>query len=261
MSRARFLDYSVVVTGASSGIGAATALAFAREGARVTLVGRRAERLAQLEARIAAEGGRAVACAADITRPEGVEALTRAALGWIGRVDILVNNAGVLVSGPLETLDQAEIRRMFETNVFALLACTRAVLPRMRERGTGHIVNISSVAGYVTVPALGAYSATKHAVQALSKALRLELEPAGIRVTTVCPGPIVSELGQLGADRPLPRATVFRPSAEYCAAVILRAVRANSREVFVPPLLALAPLADLLAPEALVRAARFFRGR
>ena len=248
MRRQRFLDYVVVVTGASSGIGAALAQAFAREGACVVLAGRREDRLQDLARRIAAFQPRVLALPCDVTNEDQVRALVAATLQRFGRIDVLVNNAGILIAGPTAELGDRAVRTMLDTNVRGLLTCTRLVVPHMRERGYGHIVQISSIAGFVSLPPIGVYAATKHAVQAIADALRIELSGTGIHVTSVCPGPVASELGQRGPDRRTSHANLGRLAANAAAARILDAVYLRRREVFMPGILRFAALADALVP-------------
>lgn len=183
----------VVVTGASSGIGEAIARRLARGGARLVLSARRAERLAALAHELDPSGERVLAVAGDVTVPADRERLVAAALGKFGRIDTLVNNAGYGTRGPVERVPVDLIRRNFETNVFSLVALTQLVLPQMRERRGGCIVNIGSVAGRIARPLSSVYDSTKHALEALTDGLRGELHPFGVRVTLVRPGFIVTE--------------------------------------------------------------------
>jgi NAD(P)-dependent dehydrogenase (short-subunit alcohol dehydrogenase family) len=179
--------HSILITGATSGIGRDAALRLARAGHLVLAGGRRPDALAAL-ARGA--GGTLEPLVLDVTDPASVEAareLVERRTGGRG-LDVLVNNAGYALPGPLEALAEAELRRLFETNVFGLLAVTRAFLPAMRERGRGRVVNVGSIMGRVAMPLLGAYNASKHAVAAVSDALRMELAPFGITVVLVEPG-------------------------------------------------------------------------
>jgi len=183
-----------VVTGASSGIGEATALGLAREGAAVALGARRADRLESLRDRIESDGGRAAAIEADIADEAQARALVEGARDQLGGLDILVNNAGVMLLGPVTGADTEEWRRMVDVNVLGLLYCTHAALPVMAEQGSGHIVNLSSVAGRTANLGSAVYNLTKWGVGGFSEALRQEALHAGIRVTIVEPGFVQTEL-------------------------------------------------------------------
>ena len=170
----------VLVTGASSGIGRAAAVEFARRGHLVFAAARREEVLADL----ASATPNIEAVGLDVTDTDSVRhawAKIEASTGGAG-LDVLVNNAGFALTGPVELLSDEDVRRQFATNVFGLLTMTRTVLPAMRARGTGRIINISSLVGRTSVPFMGVYGATKYAVEALSDALRQEVAGFGIKV-------------------------------------------------------------------------------
>ena len=180
---------SILITGATSGIGRDAALRLARAGHLVLAGGRRPDALAALarEAR-----GRLEPVTLDVTDPASVgaaRALAERRTGGRG-LDVLVNNAGYALPGPLEALAERDLRQLFDTNVFGLLAVTRAFVPAMRERGQGRVVNVGSIMGRVAMPLLGAYNATKHAVAAMTDTLRMELAPFGITVILVEPGAV-----------------------------------------------------------------------
>ena len=184
----------VAITGASSGIGEATALACAKAGAAVALAARRTERIDALAARIEGEGGRALAITADVGDEEQANAFVQRAHAELGRLDALVNNAGVMLLGPIAGAPTEEWRRMIEVNVFGVLYCTHAALPLMIEQGSGHVVNVSSVAGRFARAGSGVYNLTKFGVGAFSEALRQEVAPMGLRVTLIEPGAVATEL-------------------------------------------------------------------
>jgi NADP-dependent 3-hydroxy acid dehydrogenase YdfG len=190
----------VAITGASSGIGEATALACSQAGAAVALAARRLDRIEALAERITAGGGRAIAVQTDVGEEAEARAFVTRAHADLGRLDVLVNNAGVMLLGPIEQADTEEWRRMIHANVFGVLYCTHAALPLMREQGSGHIVNVSSVAGRFARAGSGVYNLTKFGVGAFSEALRQETVPSGIRVTTIEPGAVATELP--GHNRP-----------------------------------------------------------
>ena len=183
-----------VITGASSGIGEATAEALAAEGASVVVAARREDRLSELVERINGNGGKALSVAADVTDEGQAHELIRRAKSEFGRVDILVNNAGVMQLSKVDKGLSDEWRRMFDVNVLGLLYATDAAVGVMKEQGSGHLVNISSVAGRRSRATTGVYSGTKFAVNAISEALRQELLEDNIRVTIVEPGAVATEL-------------------------------------------------------------------
>src|SRR5437764_4291417 len=190
----------VAVTGASSGIGEATALACARAGATVALAARRAERIEALAERIARDGRQALAIPTDVAEEAQARAFIERTHAELGRLDVLVNNAGVMLLGPIAGADTEEWRRMIDANVFGVLYCTHAALPLMAEQKSGHIVNVSSVAGRFARAGSGVYNLTKFGVGAFSEALRQEAVALGVRVTVVEPGAVATELP--GHNRP-----------------------------------------------------------
>ncbi len=185
---------AVAITGASSGIGEATALAVARAGGAVALGARRLDRIEALAQKIEQEGGRAIAIRCDVGEEEQASAFVQQAHSQLGRLDVLVNNAGVMLLGPIENAPTEEWRRMIHANVFGVLYCTHAALPLMHAQGSGHIVNVSSVAGRVARLGSGVYNLTKWGVGAFSESLRQECVPLGIRVTIIEPGAVATEL-------------------------------------------------------------------
>jgi clavulanate-9-aldehyde reducatase len=190
----------VAITGASSGIGEATALACARAGAAVALAARRADRIEALAQRIEAGGGRAIAVPTDVGEEDQARQFVQRAHEELGRLDVLVNNAGVMLLGPIENAPTDEWRRMIHANVFGVLYCTHAALPIMHEQGAGHIVNVSSVAGRFARQGSGVYNLTKFGVGAFSESLRQEGVEKGVRVTVIEPGAVATELP--GHNRP-----------------------------------------------------------
>ena len=189
-----------IVTGASSGIGEATAVALAGVGATVVIAARRSDRLEALAKRIADQGGQALPIPADLSDEAQVQAIVKQTQANYGRVDILVNNAGVMLLGPIDGANTEDWRRMINVNVLGLMYATHAVLPRMKAQGEGQIVNISSVAGRVASAGTGVYNATKWAVGAFSESLRKEVHKDNIRVTVIEPGLVATELPQQITD-------------------------------------------------------------
>lgn len=191
----------VVITGASSGLGEATARLLAERGAKLVLGARRLERLEKLAADIAAAGGEALAVATDVAQRADVENLIKAGQDKFGRVDVLVNNAGIMPMAAMSKLKVDEWDRMIDVNIKGVLYGIAAALPGMRANKSGHIINLSSVAGLRVSAGVGTvYSATKFAVKAISEGLRAEVGPEGIRVTTLYPGAVASELVDGSSD-------------------------------------------------------------
>ncbi len=184
----------VAVTGASSGIGEATALACARAGAAVALAARRGERIEALARQIEEEGGRALALPTDVADERQARAFVEQTYERLGGLNVLVNNAGVMLLGPVLGADTEHWRRMVDVNLLGLLYCTHAALPVMAEQGSGHIVNVSSVAGRVAGAGAAVYNLTKFGVCAFSEALRQEALHANVRVTIIEPGAVETEL-------------------------------------------------------------------
>ena len=182
------------VTGASSGIGEATALALARAGAAVALGARRADRIEAVAKQIEDEGGRAVAIEVDVADEAAARSFIEQTRDQLGGLHSLVNNAGVMLLGPVEGADLDEWRRMIDVNVLGLLYCTHAALPIMREAGGGDIVNVSSVAGRNAAAGAAVYNFTKFGVTGFSEALRQEAMHSNVRVICVEPGYVETEL-------------------------------------------------------------------
>ncbi len=187
-------DKVVVITGASSGLGEAAARMLAAHGAHVVLGARRLARLEALAVQLRADGRRALALATDVTDAAQVQALVDAALAEHGRVDAIINNAGLMPHSLLERRKLDDWNRMIDVNIKGVLYGIAAVLPSMRERRAGHIINVSSVAGHKVRAGSAVYAATKHAVRVISEGLRMEVKPYGIRTTVISPGAVDTEL-------------------------------------------------------------------
>jgi NADP-dependent 3-hydroxy acid dehydrogenase YdfG len=185
---------TVLITGASSGIGEATAIRLAANGASVVLSARRADRLDALVARIEADGGRAAALASDVTSRSDMQALAALAMERFGSIDVLINNAGVMPISRLDVYDIDGWDCTIDTNIKGVLYAIAAVLPHMKVQRSGHVITISSVAGHKINGGSAVYAASKHAVRVISEALRQEVTRDGIRVTIVSPGATASEL-------------------------------------------------------------------
>lgn len=190
---------TVLITGAGSGIGAATARKLAADGHRVFLGARRTDRLQRLAEEISTSGGQAAFHRVDVTDLDDVRAFTTTARQRFGRIDVMVNNAGVMPLSPLNALKIDEWNRMLDVNVRGVLHGIAAALPIMQTQGSGHFVNIASVGAYEVVPTAAVYCATKFAVRAISEGLRQE-SAGDIRVTTISPGVTESELAETISD-------------------------------------------------------------
>ncbi len=184
----------VVITGASSGLGAATARLLASQGASVVLGARRAERLETLAQELKKEGGKALAVATDVTNRAQVQKLVDAAVKEFGRVDVVLNNAGLMPLAPLERLKVDEWDQMIDVNFKGTLNGIAAALPHMKKQKSGQFINVSSVYGHKVGPGAAVYCATKFAVRALSEGLRQEVKPYNIRTTVISPGAVKTEL-------------------------------------------------------------------
>ncbi len=188
-------DKVAIITGASSGIGYATAIALSTAGAKVAIGARRTDKLEQLENQIKNNGGKVLSQRLDVTKKTDCDTFVEQTIKKWGAVDILVNNAGLMPLSFVKNLKVDEWERMIDVNIKGVLFCTAAVIPHMKEKKSGHIVNISSVAGRIVFPAGSVYCATKHAITAFSEGLRQELSVrSNIRVTCIEPGVVETEL-------------------------------------------------------------------
>ncbi len=234
----KFAGHVVLITGASSGIGAALARELAREGAKLVLLARRRSEEQALCAELTAAGAEAIAHVGDVTRGPDLDAAVALAVQRFGRLDMAVANAGFGVVGRVEKLELEDYRRQFETNVFGVLATVKACLPEIRKT-RGRLVLIGSVAGHVAYPNGSPYSMSKFAVRALAGALDDEVRPLGVAVTLISPGFIESEIRRVDnrgvhhphAKEPLPAWLVMR--TDVAARKIVRAAYRRRREAII----------------------------
>jgi short-subunit dehydrogenase len=244
-------DSVIVITGASSGIGRASALEFARAGATVVVTSRREQVLRALAAECEKLGGPALAIVADVTDEQAIQDLARRVAETFGRIDVWINNAAVTLFGRFEGTPPEAYRRVIETNLFGCIHGARAALPYFREQGSGILINISSGVGKIGSPFISAYAASKFAIIGLSESLRMELRDApNIHVCTVLPGAIDTPLFQQGANftgraaRPMP--PVY--SAETVADAIVKLVRHPRREIIVGAAARVGLMMHVIAP-------------
>jgi NAD(P)-dependent dehydrogenase (short-subunit alcohol dehydrogenase family) len=241
---------TVLITGATDGLGRAAALLLAEKGFRVFAAGRSAEKRAELDRLAATKKLPLESIELDVCDESSVTRALRQILQKAGNIDVLINNAGVGLMAVAEELKLDDLRRLYETNIFGLLRVTQAVLPHMRERKSGRILMLSSIAGILTPPTYGAYSSSKHAVEALSNALRLELYPFNVEVILIEPGYIMTNFQQtakglaesyIEGSTTSPYAKIYegaiagatnsrresKTTPEDCARVILQAIEAS----------------------------------
>ncbi|CAH0315506.1 SDR family oxidoreductase [Peribacillus simplex] len=217
-------DKVVIITGASSGIGEATAKELTSKGAKLVLAARREDRLEKLQKEIQNNGGQAIYKVTDVSSHEQMEELAFYALEEYGKIDVIVNNAGVMPLSPVYQKKIKEWDTMIDVNIKGVLYGIAAVLPSMRERKEGHIINVSSIAGHLVFPAGSVYSGTKFAVRAITEGLRIEEASNNIRTTIISPGTITTELLETITDLELKSAIVEDSKIGIEPASIARAI-------------------------------------
>jgi NAD(P)-dependent dehydrogenase (short-subunit alcohol dehydrogenase family) len=224
----QFQDQLVIVTGGGRGIGRATALEFAAEGARLLLAGRRMDALGTAAAECG--GGRAEIIHCDVAKDEDLKHLVGHAIATYGKIDVLVNNAGVVAGGRLDEISADDVGRMVGVNMWAPIRLAQLALPHMREAKRGHIVNLSSVAGRMGLPYYATYCASKYAMRGFSEALRREVAPDGIHVTAVYPGVTATDLLENVETDGL---FLSVATAQQVGKAIVRGVRWRQPEIFI----------------------------
>jgi len=239
-----FLNKAAIVTGASSGIGRATALELSRQGAWVALAARRGNVLIELAEEIERQGGKVLVVPTDVTIKEQVEQMVRKVLEQWGRVDILISNAGAYIQAPIVDLGPADIQRSFDVNFFGGVYCVKAVLPHMLDRKSGHIVFITSMAGKIGIVPDAPYASAKFALTGFCEVLRQELHGSGISVTNVMPGRVDTPLiDHLEFSR-----VTAKISPEKVAQAILVGIRKRKPIVILPPQAKLLYYINVFAP-------------
>lgn len=239
---------TVIITGASSGIGRAVAHEFANRGANIVLASRSRERLDGIALELP---GRALVVPTDVTERYAAAALVRKAVEEFGAVDVLINNAGVGLFAPIADGNVENARYLFEVNFWGALNCIQATTPYMLDQGRGHIVNVSSIAGHIAPPYMGMYAASKHALAAISDALRIELGGTGVGVSTIYPGLTVTSFTENMLQEV--EAPEIPPVARWVGANVVarrihQAVRWGIRDIYVSPEDVAAVVADATMP-------------
>jgi short-subunit dehydrogenase len=225
----------IAITGASAGIGRATALRMAREGAAVAICARRADRLDAVAAEIAGAGGQALSMTADVTRAEDMELFVSRSVERFGRLDVIMCNAGFGIAGAIDDITPDQMRKIMHVNYTGTYHATRAALPLFRRQGSGHVIIVSSIVGKRGVPYMGAYSATKFAQVGLAECLRSELVGTGIHVSVVYPVSTETEFFDVMSRETgtaVTRAGGPRQSVEAVAEAIARAIHRPIPEVY-----------------------------
>jgi short-subunit dehydrogenase len=245
-----FRGTTVVLTGASRGLGTVLADALARRGARLALAARSEESLVEVAKGIEARGGITLAIPCDINSEDGREELLRRTESELGPVDVLINNAAIESIRAFAEMPEDDIRDIVQTNLVATMLLTRAVLPTMLQRKRGHVVNISSVAGKTMTPYNSVYSATKHALVGWTHGLRVELRGSGVSASVVCPGFILREgLFSRWGDERVGRRSGAATTPEKVAAAVIRAVEKDRGEIVVSgPVGKIADVAFAISP-------------
>jgi uncharacterized protein len=255
MSTSFFLDKVAIVTGASTGIGRATACALAKEGACVALAARRENHLLELAREIGAMGREALVLPTDVTEPDQVKAMTQQVLAKWGRVDILISNAGEYIRGPITDLDPADLQRSLDVNYFGGVHCIKAVLPPMLAQKRGHILAVTSMDGKIGLPSDAPYVSAKFALTGFLEVLRQEVREHGITVTNVLPGRVDTVM----IDRLKFSWVSPKIAPEAVARAALNGIRRGKPIVIVPPQAKLLYYINVFAPSLSDRLSRFFR--
>jgi len=230
-----FKNKVIVITGASSGIGEASAIKFAKKHAKVVLVARRKEKLLQVQKKILKYTDATLVCQCDVSNKSQVKEMCNTVLDTFGRIDILVNNAGFVIYGTVSELSIEEIESQMETNYFGMIYCTKNFLPYMLEQGIGHIVNVASVGASFGVPGVASYCATKFAMLGFSEGLKHELSGTGVDVTVVSPIMVDTPLFEHPSfDNFSRRSTIAILRPETVANAVLKAANSSRLEIVVP---------------------------
>ena len=235
-----FHGKTVLITGASSGIGREAAIRFAKHGANLVLVARRADLLELLAADLKKFDVTTLVCKCDVSKKGEVRNMVKTVLGRFDAIDILVNNAGFAIYGPVSVLSIDEIESQMETNYLGMVYCIKNLLPSMIQNGSGHIVNVASVAASFGLPGIASYCATKHAMLGFSEGLKHELHGTGVGVTVVSPIMVRTSFFDHPSFETMPRYSPTSLSPGAVAGAILRAADSPRLEIIVPPVVRIA---------------------
>ena len=243
-----FQEQIILITGASNGIGRCLALDLAARGAIIVGCGRSLERLQATAAEMQRTSPLSTAIQCDVAELDQVRAMVTGVLAKFGKIDILINNAGIGMRKPFVDTPIEVVEELMRTNYFGVVYCTHEALPSMIARGSGHIVNISSVAGTIGTPNISGYCASKFALNGLSESLYYELAPHGVSVSVICPGPVRTDFNKSFADTPPKSPEALVVSAEFVSAAVIKAIENRRFEVVLPRGLALICWVKRMAP-------------
>jgi uncharacterized protein len=230
----KFKNKVVVITGASSGIGEASAIEFAKNGANVILIGRRYEKLLEVEKKLSRYKVSTLVCVCDVSNKLQVQEMGKHVLEKFGRINILINNAGFAIYGTVSDLDIEQMESQIATNYFGMVYCIKNFLPKMLEQNSGHIVNVASVAASFGLPGLASYSASKFAMLGFSEGLKHELNGTDVHVTVVSPIMVRTNFFEHSSFESMPKFSPTSLSAKTVAKAVLNAANSSRLEIIVP---------------------------
>ncbi len=230
----KFQDKVVAITGASSGIGEASAIEFAKNGANVILIGRRQEKLLEVEKKISKYKVSTLVCVCDVSDKLQVKEMSKKVLEKFKKIDILVNNAGFAIFGKVSELDIEQMESQIATNYFGMVYCIKNFLPKMLEQNSGHIVNVASVAASFGLPGLASYSASKFAMLGFSEGLQHELNGTDVHVTVVSPIMVRTNFFDHSSFESMPKFSPTSLSSKTVAKAVLKAAKSSRLEIIVP---------------------------
>lgn len=229
-----FKEKTIVITGASSGIGAASCIEFASKGANIALVARRKNRLEEMQKTLEKFNVKTLVCQCDVSQKQEVEKMSEEVLNVFGKIDVLVNNAGFAIYGKVADLAVEEIEAQMTTNYLGMVYCTKKFLPKMLEQNSGHIVNVASVAASMGIPGIASYCASKFAMLGFSEGLRHELHGTKVGVTVVSPIMVKTDFFDHSSFEKMPRYSPTALGSKTVAKAVVRAANSPRLEIIVP---------------------------